>query len=245
MRHGATGTVNAVFRVGDDLAARLPLAAEIQDWNIDCALAALAGRLPLDTPTVLGTGEPDHGYPLRWSLHTWVPGERWRLDRVEDPAAAAVKLAEFLNTLHHIDPATLQCPPLLDGHAAPLVPTDLEGRARAVRSEAFDTTQARAIWEAAMAAPAWDGPATLIHWDLLPGNVLVRDGQLAGIIDWGALTTGDPARDLIAAWTLFRREARTAFRAAVEADDATWARAKGWVFTLGRKAITELLTDPS
>lgn len=242
IRRVSAGTVNAVFRAGDRVAIRLPLSENIQDWDVDCALAALAGKLPLEIPEVFGTGEPDDGYPLKWSVHSWVAGEAWQLDRVEDPATAAVELADFLGELHRIDPASLPCPPLLTGHVVPLIDKDRGVRVRAARSSEDEGERMLRIWEAALSAGEWDGVLPLIHWDLRPENVVIRDGRLAGVIDWGALTTGDPARDLVAAWTLFAGESRDVFRAAATYDEDTWTRARGWALMWG-ESRAEVLMD--
>jgi aminoglycoside phosphotransferase (APT) family kinase protein len=237
--------VNAVFRVGDDLSVRLPRSEQIQDWDVDCGLAALTGKLPLAIPEVLGTGEPAEGYPCRWSVHTWVEGEPWRIDRVDDPAAAAVRLGAFLQALHAVDPAALPCPPLLTGHVHPLAQSDRGVRARAARLSGADRDALLRVWEGVVHTPEWHRAPVLIHWDLLPGNVIVRDGRLAGVIDWGALTVGDPARDLVAAWTLLPRgAARTVFRSSLDYDDNTWTRARGWAFTCGGSVAAEALADP-
>src|SRR5262245_60516871 len=116
------------------------------------------------------------------------------------------------------------------GDVRPSVAVD--GRVRsliAALDGLVDTDALTAVWEAALAAaPAWDGQPVWVHGDLTPGNLLAVDGRLSAVIDFGCLGAGDPAIDLMVAWTFLPADARTVFRAALAVDDATWARGRGW-----------------
>ena len=218
-----SGTVNAIFRLGDGLSVRLarregptePGSREL-DW-----LPKLAPRLPVEIPVPVAQGRPGGGYPWFWEIHTWVDGETVPVEEI-DAIQAALDLAELVRTLQALDPSGAPPP----GRGVALAERDsafhfwlerFEGDPRAV-----------AEWEQALAAPPWDGPPVWHHGDLDCRNWLVRDGRIAGVIDWGAMGVGDPACDVMVAWKLHSHAARDAFREALPTDDATWARARGW-----------------
>ncbi|MEU4253188.1 aminoglycoside phosphotransferase family protein [Amycolatopsis sp. NPDC026612] len=217
------GTVNAVYRLGDDLTVRLPLTAGGAGDVAEEArvLTALEG-LPVAVPVVAALGQPAEGYPWPWAVHHWLGGE----PAVEGDPAPARDLAEFVTALR-ANPA--------DGPAAsrgrPLDVLD-DATRHAVEElratdEPFDAETALAIWAEALDAPPWTGPPTWLHGDLMPSNLLLRDGRLAGVLDWATAGLGDPAADLVPAWNLLPAPARQVFRDAVGADDATWARGRG------------------
>ena len=225
------GTVNSMFRLGDDMVVRLTRLPDDSDVDYEVGwLRCLAPRLPIPIPEVLAVGQPGHGYPWQWSVLKWLPGRTWELEGLEDPRAAASQLADFLGALQAVDPATLGGP-----SPAPLNP--ISDRDHIVRAAAatldgsIDEGAFIEAWEDALRVPAWEGPGVLLHWDLFPGNVLVRDGRLAAVIDWAAVSFGDPARDLMAAWTLLSGDARAVFCASMGFDDATWKRARAWLLT--------------
>jgi aminoglycoside phosphotransferase (APT) family kinase protein len=192
-------------------------------------LPRLAPLLPVAIPVVLGKGEPGEGYPWHWSVHRWLNGENPAVDGVTDTGSLATELAQFVAALHGIDPTG--GPPA--GRGVPL-----DDRAEPTRTavEALrgmvDTAAATAAWDVALQAPAWPGPPVWIHGDLLPGNLLIVDGRLSAVIDFGGVGVGDPACDLIVAWNLLPAETRDVFRAALEVDDATWARGRGWALSI-------------
>ena len=225
-RVASAGTVNAIFRLGDDMCVRLPRTPRFQELGVDCWLSALAGRLPIAIPEPLASGEPGDGYPLKWSVHRWLEGETWRVDRVEDPRSAAEQLAEFVHTLQAVDLKGTACPPLRP--VGTFADSDEAVRAMTPRARGVDANAVLGAWDEVLGADEWDGDALLVHWDLLPGNILVRDGRISAVIDWGALSAGDPSRDLLPTWTLFSGDARRVFRSAMNFDDGTWARARGW-----------------
>ncbi|MFD9904914.1 aminoglycoside phosphotransferase family protein [Streptomyces sp. NPDC059063] len=228
----SAGTVNAVFRLGDDMAVRLPRrASSVEDVAKENRwLPWLAPRLPVPVPAVLGQGAPAEGYAWPWSVHRWLDGANPVEGAVAAPRPLAEDLAGFVTAMRGLD--TADAPPAYRG--GPMVTEDDETRAaldalRALRHPraTVDTEAAAAAWDAALRAPVWDGPPVWVHADLMPGNLLVRDGRLSAVIDFGTAGVGDPACDLIVAWNLLPAPVRDDFRAASGADDATWARGRG------------------
>lgn len=223
------GTDHDIYRLGGHLAARLPRigwataqAAKEAEW-----LPKLAPHLPLATPVQLATGRPAEGYPFEWSVYRWLPGEDANgtivhLDR------AAVDLAGFVNALRRID-TTGAHPRPPRGRGGPLVEGDEQvRRSIAQLGDRIDGDAALRSWEGSLNAPAWDGREAWVHGDLLPGNLLVVDGRLSAVIDFGGLNVGDPACDLQPAWNVFSGDSRMRFRSELEADDASWSRGRGW-----------------
>jgi aminoglycoside phosphotransferase (APT) family kinase protein len=218
-----TGTVNVVFRLGAGLAVRLarrdgPTApgGKEHDW-----LPRLAPQVPLDVPVPVAQGRPGAAYPWFWDVQSWVAGKTVPVGEI-DAVRAARDLASFVRALQAVDPAGAPA-----GRGVPLAELDGSFRHWVAR---FDGDPAvHDEWERARAVPPWDGPPTWHHGDLDARNWLVRDGRVHGVIDWGAMGVGDPACDVMVAWKLHSADARDAFRTALPTDDATWARARGWV----------------
>ncbi len=224
------GTDNAIYRLGQDLAVRLPRihwAAGQPDREHEW-LPRLAPFLPLAVPLPQGKGEPGEGYPWDWSVCQWLEGETATLDRIGDRRRLATDLARFVSALQRIDPTG--GPPASRG--GPLATHDDPTR-KAIGSlhGELDTDPVTAAWEAALDAPRWHGPPVWTHGDLDPRNLLVRQGRLSGVIDVAGLGVGDPACDAAAAWKVLPADARDIFRATLSIDDATWARSRGWVVT--------------
>jgi aminoglycoside phosphotransferase (APT) family kinase protein len=225
------GTVNAIFRLGDRLALRLPRrkgptkpGGKELDW-----LPKLAPLLPLEIPVPVAQGQPGAEYPWFWDVHTWVDGETATVNEI-DAIQAAHDLAAFISALRQVDPT--EAPP---GRGVPLSERDHEFRHWLAR---FDgDRRVRSEWERALAAPAWDGPPVWHHGDLDVRNWLVRNGRISGVIDWGSMGAGDPACDVMVAWKLHAAVGRDAFRAALRVDDATWDRARGWVVSQAVAAL--------
>jgi aminoglycoside phosphotransferase (APT) family kinase protein len=187
----STGTVNAIYRLGDHLCARLP---RVSWWAKDLDrewrwLPKLAPRLPLRVPEPVGKGHPDSSYPFAWAIYRWIDGQPYADELIEDERQAARDLARFVAALRRIDPAGAP-----RGGRRPL--RELDAVTRAAISSArgvFDGDAAAAAWERALQAPAWDGAPVWIHTDLLRPNLLVRDGRLCAVIDFGGVGVGDPA----------------------------------------------------
>jgi aminoglycoside phosphotransferase (APT) family kinase protein len=220
-----------MYRLGEDMAARLPRIAEAtaganreRTW-----LPRLAPLLPLAVPAPLATGMPAEGYPWRWSVYRWRDGENPTVDSIADARPLALGLSQFVAALHRIDPT--DGPPA--GRGAPLAVRNLPTRA-AIRALAamVDTDAVTAAWNAALQVPPWSGAPVWVHGDLSPGNVLCRDGRLSAVIDFGSVGVGDPACDSIVAWNLLPADARGSFRDDLEVDDATWARGRGWALSI-------------
>ncbi|WP_185449130.1 aminoglycoside phosphotransferase family protein [Kribbella qitaiheensis] len=217
----SSGTVNAMFRLGDSLTVRLP---RIKGGVCDIAtewewLPRFAEVLPVEIPAPVGRGEPGEGYPWIWSVQRWIPGTvPARGDEV-----LARELASFVRAFRRID---FTGGPLAH-RGGPLVEQDFETRDALGKLEGWiDTSVATAAWESALAAaPAFsDG---WVHGDLMPSNLLVADGRLTAVLDFATAGTGDPACDLIPAWNLLSGSARDAFREALEVDDDAWNRGRG------------------
>jgi aminoglycoside phosphotransferase (APT) family kinase protein len=222
-----SGTDSAIYRLGDDLGLRFPrihwavaqVAREF-DW-----LGRLAPGLPVAVPAPLARGGPGAGYPYPWLVFPWVEGTS--LDRSDGATVGlAGRIAEFVLALQRI-PA--EGGPRPGNRGSAMAERDGVTRASIGRMDsAVDRARALFVWQQALAAGPWDGPPVWVHGDLLPGNVLVDDGRLSGVIDWSGLGVGDPACDGMLAWAL-PPAARAAFRRTLGFDDATWARARGWV----------------
>jgi aminoglycoside phosphotransferase (APT) family kinase protein len=223
------GTDHDIYRLGDNLAARLPRigwattqAAKEAEW-----LPKLAPHLPLAVPVQLAMGHPAEGYPFEWSVYEWLPGENAN-GTIDDLDQAALDLAAFVNALRHVDTAGAHPRPPR-GRGAPLTELDEQVRQSIAQlGDRIDSHAALRSWEESLDAPAWDGDELWVHGDLLPGNLLVVDGTLSAVIDFGGLNVGDPACDLQPAWNVFAAESRTRYRAELQVDDASWLRGRGW-----------------
>jgi aminoglycoside phosphotransferase (APT) family kinase protein len=226
----STGTENAIFRIGDDLYARLP---RLEAWAAALArearwLPQLAPRLSLQVPEIVAFGRPGCAYPLPWAVYRWIEGRPYADDTVGDEVQAARALARFVHQLR-------------DGDVDDEVPaagrrplSEVDGMTResiAAAGDLLDRPAVTAAWERALEAPLWDGRRTWIHGDLLRPNLLVREGRLAGVLDFGSTGAGDPAMDVIPAWAVFGPEGRGAYREALAVDDADWERARGVALT--------------
>ena len=225
------GWDNTTFRLGEELSVRLPSAdvyvAQVekeQRW-----LPVLAPQLPLPIPEPVARGMPGRGFPRPWSVYRWLPGDVATVERVADLVGFAHDLADFLVVLYAIDPAG---GPPAGAHSffrgAPLSVYDDDSRtAIAELAGEIDTAAATEVWEAALAARS-DRPPLWVHGDVTGTNLLVVDGRLSGVLDFGCSAVGDPACDLAIAWTFFHGDSRRAFRDRLDLDDATWTRGRGW-----------------
>jgi aminoglycoside phosphotransferase (APT) family kinase protein len=233
------GWDNCTFRLGADLTVRLPsnasYAAQVakeQQW-----LPRLAPHLPLPIPEPVAIGSPDQSYPFAWSVYRWLDGETADVSRIEDLGAFATTLAGFLNALQRVDPTDGPAPGPHNFYRGGPLTTYADETARAIDAlgDELPTDRVRAVWEAALAAP-WHGRPVWFHGDVASGNLLVQDGRLAAVIDFGTSGVGDPACDTSIAWTLLAGASRDAFMSAFSVDAGTWARGRGW--TLWKALIT-------
>jgi aminoglycoside phosphotransferase (APT) family kinase protein len=227
----SSGTDNTIYRLGGELAVRLPRRShnvgqleKERRW-----LPVLAPLLPLAVPRPLAAGAPGAGYPFTWSIFTWLEGETATLERLADPARTANDLARFVAALQRIDPEDGPPPGRHNSFRGVPLSTRDEPTRRAISSlsGSIDAGAAASIWDAALRAPGWTGPPVWIHGDLDSRNLLVREGRLSAVLDFGCLGVGDPAYDVMVAWKLVPAEARDAFRTELSVDAATWARARG------------------
>jgi aminoglycoside phosphotransferase (APT) family kinase protein len=227
-----SGTVNAIFRLGDRLSVRLPRRnGPTEPGSVELEwLPKLAPQLPVEVPVAVAQGRPGEGYPWFWEIHTWVEGETVPVDRI-DTVQAARDLAALVGALQKIDPGGGPPP----GRGVALAERDPAFRHWLERFEG--DPRVVSAWQRALAAPPWDGPPVWHHGDLDCRNWLVRDGRITGVIDWGSMGAGDPACDVMVAWKLHSRTARDAFREALPTDDATWERARGWAVSQGVAAV--------
>jgi len=225
------GWDNATFRLGEDMSVRLPSAAPYapQVEKEHRWLPKLAPLLPLPIPTPLVKGVPTVDYPFPWSVYRWIEGEPATVGRIRDKSEFATALAGFLAALYRIDPAGGPAPGRHNFfRGGPLEVYDAETRqAIAVLEEKIDAGATETVWEAALAS-AWQDPPVPFHGDVAAGNLLVKDGRLVAVIDFGTSGVGDPSCDLAIAWTLLDDEGRATFRAALPLDGAAWARGRGW-----------------
>jgi aminoglycoside phosphotransferase (APT) family kinase protein len=223
-------------------------------------LPVIARGVPLPVPEPVAQGEPGEGYPFPWSVNRWMPGTTAETGRVDDLVAFAVDLAGFLTALQGVETAGA---PLAGEHSfwrgAALSHYDEETR-RTVYAlgDRIDGARALALWDEGLHA-AWLGEPVWFHGDVSSGNLLVRDGRLSAVLDFGTSGVGDPACDLYIAWTFLDAPGRRALRRAWPMDDGMWARGRAWTLwkalityagrmntpeTWGRRVYDEIVLDP-
>ncbi|WP_433271138.1 aminoglycoside phosphotransferase family protein [Micromonospora vinacea] len=238
----SAGTVNALFRLGPDIVLRFPLLPSTDpeqraELRREQEYAVLLGaHVPVAVPEPLGLGEPGDGYPGPWTAYQFIPGETAQPDRIGDLDVFARDLADVVTALRGIDAGGRVWSG--NGRGGPLAAEDTDVRAALAVSGALTDTAALAeVWDRCRAARRDDPADVWIHADLMPGNLLVRDGRLAAVIDLGAVGVGDPAVDLMPAWNLFDAGSRETYRRALGVDDATWERGRGWALQQAINAL--------
>ncbi|MFE0422884.1 aminoglycoside phosphotransferase family protein [Streptomyces sp. NPDC058953] len=244
------GSDHVIYRLGDELTVRIPRHAGAirQAVKESVWLPRLAPQLPLAVPVPMGVGEPAFGYPWPWAVSRWLEGEVATVEALAESSAAAVELAEFLIALRRFDTGAVPADIAGAGlSAGSLADRDRDTRAAIARiaraGGPFDTAAMTELWDEALGAPAWNGPPVWFHGDFHTGNLLMADGRLSAVIDFGDLGVGDPAPDLTIAFTLMSAGSRAAFRAALGADDATWTRGRGWALATGLNAYSAYAAD--
>ncbi len=247
-RAAYSGWDNHTYRLGRDKKVRLPsasrYAAQVDKENR--WLPHLAPCLPLPIPAPLAVGTPEEWYPWPWSVQCWLPGEPASRGAIRDIREFALAIAGFLRALHRI--------PAADGPVAgqhnfhrggSLGAYDDETRDAidALRDE-IDADAAVSVWEAALAT-SWNRPPVWVHGDIAPGNLLICDGALSAVIDFGCCAVGDPACDLVIRWTLLEGDEQRVFRDHMDVDDDTWSRACGWALWKALLVMCDPAVDPS
>ena len=255
----STGTVNAIYRLGDDLYVRLP---RLEEWaeSIDNEwswLPKLAPRISLNIPKPLARGKPTDWYPCPWAIYHWIEGSPYQDNLISDEHQTAHDLVNFILELRSVD--MLGAP---RGGRKPLLELDAATRS-AINSSpgVIDTAAVSAAWMHSLEAPLWNGKPVWIHGDLLRSNLLIQGGRLCAVLDFGGVGVGDAAADVIAAWSVFNKVGREAFRAALDVDDDTWSRARGYALhqalmiipyyrktnpefvTTAKRTVEEILTE--
>ena len=231
----SSGTVNALFRLGEGLVARFPLMpADVAETRRELEAEAsaareLLGRSRFATPEPVAIGEPGSGYPLPWAVQTWLPGTDATVEDPSGSTAFAYDLAELIGDVRTIETSgrTFRG----SGRGGHLPDHDDWMATCFERSEPMlDVAPLRLLWAEFRALPRSPGGDVMTHGDLIPGNVLVADGRLVGVIDVGGLGPADPALDLVAAWHLLEAQPRRTLREALDCDDLEWARGAAWAF---------------
>lgn len=235
------GTVNAIFRIGNDLAARFPLQPgdpdETREWLLAQADAAreLANHTTFPVPLPVAIGEPGAGYPLPWSVQTWVPGTTASDNDASTSAPFANDLALFITQVRGIPTRGRSFSG--DGRGGDLYAHD-EWMERCLQEseDMVDVARLRGIWQRLRRLPR-ESPDLMTHGDLIPGNVLVENGRLVGILDSGGLGAADPALDLVSAWHLLDTDRREVLRRDLGSDDLEWDRGKAWALQQAMGAV--------
>jgi aminoglycoside phosphotransferase (APT) family kinase protein len=230
----AVGSDHVIYRLGEHLTVRLPRhdGAVHQARKEMAWLPRIAPLLPLDIPEPVAVGEPGLGYPWHWAVARWLDGVPATVEALGASTEAARVLAEFLLALQGFPP---------DGGpgAELLAARETETRAAIdAVGEDFDRGAMIQLWEAALAAPSWERLPVWFHGDFHTGNLLTAGGRVTAVLDFGGLGTGDPAPDLMIAFTLFSEGPRSVFREVLGCDDATWLRGRGWALATGLSAYT-------
>ncbi|WP_233220234.1 aminoglycoside phosphotransferase family protein [Micromonospora sp. RP3T] len=263
----SSGTVNAIFRLGDRLTARFPRQPQEPQaagrWLAREADAAreMRGRTRFPTPEPVALGRPGAGYPLPWSVQTWLPGVVATVEDPGDSYAFADDLAEFVTDVRAIDTGGRTFDG--SGRGGVLLAHDEWMQTCLRRSEGLlDVPLLRRFWTAMRELPRGGTPDRMSHTDLIPGNVLVRAGRLAGVLDVGGSGPADPALDLVGGWHLLEAGPRSALRERLGCDDLTWERGRAWAFEqamglvwyyresnpvmsrLGRRTLERITADP-
>ncbi|MHC5795822.1 aminoglycoside phosphotransferase family protein [Lacisediminihabitans sp. FW035] len=231
----ATGTVNAMYRLGDSMVVRLPFVPDSSGIEFEAEwLPRLASGLGVAIPSVLGIGQPSSAYPQPWLVLDWLEGGTAEPDGLEDPDGLAIDLADFISGMRLLDPigapVGYRCGSL---HS-------LDGDIRACLSQVADLVDVAPLlrlWDRALAAQPWAGAPVWAHGDLLSGNVLLSGGRLSGILDFAAAGVGDPSCDLMAAWSMLPAPSRDVFRAHLGVDDDQWDRGRGWALAQAAIAL--------
>lgn len=233
----SAGTDNALYRLGQDMVVRLPRI----DWAVGDVdkewqwLPKIAPFLPVAISKPIAKGSPTEEYPWPWAVYHWLEGSNPVACHLPDPVLLTHDLIAFIQALHNID---LPNGPISNRGVPLKQRQDIETRKALKQLDGMiDVETAIALWEEALQVPKWSGPSVWVHGDLSPGNLLIHNGKLCGVIDFGNLGIGDPACDLIIAWNLLPARMRDTFRKGLGVDDATWYRGRGWALSIALVAL--------
>lgn len=233
----SAGTDNAMYRLGRHLAVRLPRlpSAESQVRKEQRWLPLLAPHVSMPIPVPVALGTPGHGFDMHWSIYQWIDGDNAFDTPIDDLHHAAVTLGQFGTELRRMDPTG--APPAWRGKPLALQEADVLAAINDLGADGVvDKQAALDAWHQIIRIPQWTKAPVWSHSDLLPGNLLVRDGRVSAVIDFGCVGVGDPAADLMMAWTVLSESERDVFRQHSDVDDDTWARGRGWAFGFGLMA---------
>ena len=255
----STGTVNAIYRLNHDLCVRMP---RVETWGESINrewtwLPRLAPHISLRIPKPLAQGKPTNLYPCPWVVYEWIEGLTYQDDLISDERQVANDLVNFILELRSVE--RLGAP---RGGRRPLVELDAATRIAIGSSRGvIDTEAVSAVWAYSLESPEWDGKPEWIHGDLLKSNLLVQGGRLCAVIDFGGVGIGDPAADVVPAWSVLDEVGRETFRQALGVDDDAWNRARGYALhqalliipyypktnpefvTMARRTVEEILTE--
>lgn len=241
------GWDNRTFHLGDTMLVRMPSDTdyELQVEKEQQWLSRLAPLLPLPIPLPIAMGKPEYEYPWKWSIYRYLDGESATTASIADPNQFAKSLANFLSALQKIDTTNGPVAGLHSFYRGGLLSTYDTETKQAIKTlkDKIDEEAVTEIWGIALKT-VWQNKPVWVHGDISLGNLLVKNGQLSAVIDFGQLAVGDPACDLAIAWTFFKDKSRDIFRKNLSLDNDTWARARGW--TLWKALITAAgMTDPN
>ncbi len=233
----SAGTDNALFRLGKDMVVRLPrIDWAVGDVDKECNwLPKIAPFLPVAIPSPIAKGTPTEEYPWPWSIYHWLEGTNPVVGNIPDHNLLTSDLVAFIQALHKIN---LPNGPISNRGVPLKQKQDIETlKALKQLDGMIDVQAVAAIWDEVLKAPNWTKPPVWVHGDLSPGNLLLQNGRLSGVIDFGNLGIGDPACDLIIAWNLLPPQMRPIFRTGLGVDDATWQRGRGWALSCALIAL--------
>lgn len=227
LRLVANGWDNLILRLGEELVVRVPrreAAAHLVRHEQE-VLPRIAPSLPVAVPLPVRIGTPSAAFPWHWSVLPWFDGTVAADAGLRDDIGLAGALADFVRALHVPAPGDAPANPV---RGVPLADRDGAVRERLASGRLPNATALAAVWADALDAAPWPGPPVWLHGDLHPANLLVRDGRLVAVLDFGDVTAGDPATDVATAWLTLDEGPREVFRGALAPDPATWRRARGW-----------------